>query len=272
MRGMPSMRRTQPQIGLLIAVLALFLSFSETLGKSAQTEAISANVKSSNLWAFFQAKTVRMTTVRTAAEELKLTRSALTDPAAKDAMDKQIEAWQKTAARYDQSRTPARAAKNSPQRAKEAERDRDLAMAKYHHYELASAAFQIGIVLASAAVVTSVIALAWLSGLLGLVGLGMLALGVFAPHAVHLFTQCASEPDCPSGKAERQAARSARLSAAFGKTSSAARRRRAAARHRPRPRKLARSKRPRSRHPSATLWLPTFAAIAAAIRTGESGW
>ncbi len=34
---------TNRRIGLVIAVLALFLSFSETLGKSAQTEAISAN-------------------------------------------------------------------------------------------------------------------------------------------------------------------------------------------------------------------------------------
>ena len=36
------------KIALLIAVLALFLSFSETLGKSAQTEAIDANVKSAD--------------------------------------------------------------------------------------------------------------------------------------------------------------------------------------------------------------------------------
>src|SRR5271170_8493237 len=84
------------RIALLIAVLALFLSFSETLGKSAQTEAISANVESSNLWAFFQAKTVRMTLVKTAAEELKVGAAAAGDPAAKTAMDQQIDAWQKT--------------------------------------------------------------------------------------------------------------------------------------------------------------------------------
>jgi Domain of unknown function (DUF4337) len=42
------------RIALLIAVLALFLSFSETFGKSAQTEAISANVEASDLWAFFR--------------------------------------------------------------------------------------------------------------------------------------------------------------------------------------------------------------------------
>jgi hypothetical protein len=177
---------TNRKIGLLIAVLALFLSFSETLGKSAQTEAISANVESSNLWAFFQAKTVRMTTVRTAAEELKLEQAAVTDPATKEAMDKQIDAWQKTAARYDSEPDTSEGRKQLAERAKEAEETRDLSMARYHNYELASAAFQIGIVLASAAVITSVIALAWLSGLLGVVGLGMLALGVFAPHAVHL--------------------------------------------------------------------------------------
>ena len=35
-----------------------------------------------------------------------------------------------------------------------AEHERDLAMARYHHYEVASAAFQIGIVLASATIIT----------------------------------------------------------------------------------------------------------------------
>jgi Domain of unknown function (DUF4337) len=174
------------KIALLIAVLALFLSFAETLGKSAQTEAISANVESSNLWAFFQAKTIRMTLVRTAAEELKLEAAGAGDPAAKEAMDKQVEAWQKTAARYESEPETSEGRKELSARARKAEETRDLAMAKYHHYELASAAFQIGIVLASAAVITEMIALAWLSGALGVAGLAILALGLFAPHAVSL--------------------------------------------------------------------------------------
>jgi len=177
---------TNRKIALVIAVLALFLSFSETLGKGAQTEAISANVESANLWAFFQAKTVRMTLVRTAAEELKLEAAATSDAATKTAMDKQIDAWQKTAARYDSEPETHEGRKELAARAKEAEESRDLAMAKYHHYELASAAFQIGIVLASAAVITGMIALVWLAGALGVAGLAVLALGVFAPHAVHL--------------------------------------------------------------------------------------
>jgi hypothetical protein len=174
------------KIALLIAVLALFLSFSETLGKSAQTEAISANVESSNLWAFFQAKTVRMTTVRTAAEELKLEEAVASDPATKAAMDKQIDAWQKTVARYDSEPETHEGRKELSARAKEAEENRDLSMAKYHHYELASAAFQIGIVLSSAAVITGAIALAWLAGALGVVGLAFLAFGLFAPHVMEL--------------------------------------------------------------------------------------
>jgi ABC-type nickel/cobalt efflux system permease component RcnA len=172
------------KIALVIAVLALFLSFSETLSKSAQTEAISANVESSNLWAFFQAKTVRMTTVRTAAEELKLEAIGANDPAAKAAMDKQIDAWQKTAARYDSEPETHEGRKELAERAKEAEETRDLSMAKYRHYEIASAAFQIGIVLCSAAVITGIVALAWFAGLLGVVGLGILSLGMFAPHLV----------------------------------------------------------------------------------------
>ena len=47
------------KIALLISVLALFLAFSETLGKSAQTSAITLNVTSNDLWSFFQAKTIR---------------------------------------------------------------------------------------------------------------------------------------------------------------------------------------------------------------------
>ena len=60
------------KIAILIAVIALCLALSETLGKGAQTELIAKNVEASNLWAFFQAKTIRRTVVQTAAEQAKL--------------------------------------------------------------------------------------------------------------------------------------------------------------------------------------------------------
>ena len=89
------------KIALLISVLALFLAFSETLGKSAQTTAITLNVTSNDLWAFFQAKTIRMTVVTTAAEQLQVVSDTTDNPAAKATMAKSIETWKKNAARYN---------------------------------------------------------------------------------------------------------------------------------------------------------------------------
>lgn len=175
------------KIALLIAVIALFLAFSETLGKSAQTAAISDNVEASNLWAFFQAKTIRMTTLTTAAETRKIDLATMADPAIKDATAKQIDAWQKTAARYNDEPETNEGRRQLAARAGAAEKKRDNALAKYHHYEVASAAFQIGIVLASATVITGMMALAWLAIGLAVAGVGFMGIALIAPHAVHLF-------------------------------------------------------------------------------------
>src|SRR5256714_13685275 len=78
---------------LLISVLALVLAFSETLGKAAQTAGLANNIEASNLWAFFQAKTIRQTVLRTAAEEIE---SGNPSEAAK----KQVAKWKDTAQRY----------------------------------------------------------------------------------------------------------------------------------------------------------------------------
>ena len=174
------------KIALLIAIIALCLALSETLGKGAQTESISKNVEASNLWAFFQAKSIRRTTVQTAAEQGKLSLGAAGDDAAKAAVQKQIDDWQKTAARYRSEPDTGEGTEQLSERAKHAEEERDLATAKYHHFELASAAFQIGIVLASATIITGILSLAWISGLLALAGIAFTALGVFVPHLLHL--------------------------------------------------------------------------------------
>jgi Domain of unknown function (DUF4337) len=114
------------KIALLISVLALFLAFSETLGKSAQSAAITDNVTANDLWAFFQAKTIRMTVLNTAAEQMQI--------------------------------------------------------------EVDRAAFQIGIVMASAEVITEMVVLGWLSVTIGTIGLALTGIGMWAPHALHFLT------------------------------------------------------------------------------------
>ena len=59
-------------------------------------------------------------------------------------------------------------------------------LARYHHYELASAAFQIGIVLASATVITGMVVLSYLAAGLGLVAITFMMIGLVAPHLIHL--------------------------------------------------------------------------------------
>jgi hypothetical protein len=174
------------KIALLIAVIALFLALSETLGKGAQTESISKNVEASNLWAFFQAKGIRRTIVQSISEHAKLTLGSNIDEIAKMELSRQIEDWQKTAARYRSEPETGEGTEQLANRAKQAEEDRNLAAAKYHHFEIASATFQIGIVLASATIITGMAALAWVAGLLALAGLVFTGIGLFAPYAVHL--------------------------------------------------------------------------------------
>ena len=178
--------RNNRKIALLISVIALCLAFSETLGKSAQTAAISDNVEAANLWAFFQAKTIRRTLVEAAAQEMTIGSLAVADEAAKAAMAKQIALWKSEAARYRSEPSTREGSTELAARAEEAEKKRDTALAKYHHYEFASAAYQIGIVLASAAVITSIVLLAYAAAGLGVIGLVFTGIGLFAPHSVHL--------------------------------------------------------------------------------------
>jgi uncharacterized protein DUF4337 len=172
------------KVALLISVLAVVLAFAETLGKGAQTNGLASNIEASNLWAFYQAKTIRMTTLRTAAEAAE---ADLAQGARKDALAKKIADWKSTAARYDSEPETGEGRKELMARAKVAESKRDRSMAAYHQYEMASALVQIAIVLASAHIITGVGALVWIAAALGLGGVAFCLIGFFAPMAIHLF-------------------------------------------------------------------------------------
>ncbi len=172
-------------IALLISVLALFLALGETLGKSAQTNAITFNVKASDLWAFYQAKTIRKYTIDTAVATMTVEMGRATDQAVKDTQQKQIDTWKNESKRLDDE--PGKdGRKQLMEQARKTEEERDVALAKYHNFEVSSAAFQIGIVLASATIITGMMALAWLAGAVGVVGLIFMGIGQFAPEMIHL--------------------------------------------------------------------------------------
>ncbi len=130
---------------LLIAVLALFLALVETGGKGAQTTALSANIEASDLWAFFQARTVRQTVVRTAAEMAPL----LADPARAAEVEAQVGRWRADERRWESEPEKGDGRRELAERAKAAERARDRAMAAHHLFEVGSGALQVAIVVAS---------------------------------------------------------------------------------------------------------------------------
>lgn len=172
------------KIAILISILALFLAISETVGKSAQTNALTYNIEASNLWAFYQAKTIRKTTMETAAEQMDVDLQLAKDPTVKTLLGDRVKGWRERAARYEsEPKADGRGEgrKELAERAKHAEELSHKAMEQYHKLEMASAAFQIAIVLASSYLITSAVFLLIGSLGLGVIGVLFTLVGIFAP-------------------------------------------------------------------------------------------
>lgn len=174
------------RIALLISVLALLLALAETGAKSQQTNALSYNVEAANLWAFFQARTIRQTMVTAVADLAELDRSVAQDAQTRATIERQQQAWRTNAQRWESEPDTGEGRRELSARARAAEAKRDRALSAYHMYEYGSAAFQVAIVLASASIVTAVPALALAGAGLGAVGALLSLLGWVAPTLIHL--------------------------------------------------------------------------------------
>ena len=168
---------------LMIIVLAALLAISEMAGKHAQTASIAYNIEANDLWAFYQARTIRSTILRTTSELAEL---LPTEPAPErfEARKARVAAWQKTADRYESDPASGEGRKELGERAKAVTALRDQKLNTYHDFEYSSAALQLAIVMASAAVLTELVLLEVVSAGLGLLGLGLALLGWFAPTLI----------------------------------------------------------------------------------------
>lgn len=164
------------KIALIIAILALFLAISETLSKSYQTEVLMKQIEASNLWSFYQAKSIRLTTTKIAHEAFEIVTTGLSKEGT--SLRKK---WADEIQRYESDEATKEGKREILERAKLAEEDRDLFSKKYRLMEIASGLLQVAIVLASASIITGVIALLWTSGALGLISFGFITSGIFFP-------------------------------------------------------------------------------------------
>lgn len=178
--------KTNKRVALLIALLALFLALSDLGGGNADNDAVELNVQSANLWAFYQAKTIRRTSTLLAAEEME-TRLPDASPEARAVMEKRIAEWRRNAERYETEPETGEGRRELMAKALQATRERDVQKARGDTFDVATALLQVSIVLASAAIITGAMALAIFAGGLGLIAGGLVAGAYFAPGLVTQF-------------------------------------------------------------------------------------
>jgi hypothetical protein len=172
-------------VALMIAVLALFLALSEAGAKKAEHHSTEKNIEASDLYNFYQARKVRMSLFETSEKAFEAISPIITDEKAKAGVEKQIGAWKAAAAKFENNpERPEDNLEKIQERAKEAGEARELWNKRLEHFEFASGALQISIVLASAAIISGVSALAWGAGVLGILGAVLMAFGYLAPNVL----------------------------------------------------------------------------------------
>lgn len=159
-------------IGVYVGILATLLAVCSMGGDNAAKDATRANIEASNTWAFFQAKNIRRSMFTVAADDLDLVLKANPGmPAeARVAMETKIKAYRADIERYTSDKKTNEGLDELFTKAKEIERDRDIALRKDPYFDVAQALLQIAIVLASVALIAGTNVLVYFSVLLGGIG------------------------------------------------------------------------------------------------------
>jgi hypothetical protein len=160
-------------IAIYIGVLAVILAIAGVGGGNATKDATARNIEASNTWAFFQAKNIRRHEIRLQVSEFEVllaTQPDLPQPA-RTMIDERIAKLKKDEARYTAEPQTGEGTEELSVRARELEKQRDLAMRKDPYFDYGQALLQIAIVLASVAIITGGTVLLGLSGILAAGGL-----------------------------------------------------------------------------------------------------
>ena len=147
---------------LTIAFMATLLALTSLGGGNAAEDMANNNIHASDTWAFYQAKSIRQTSLRVAADGLEadLRANPNMPPDAREFIQTKLEEYRATAARYedepdkDDPGDPLKGEgrKQLTARAKDYEAQREAASKQDPNFDFSEALFQIAIVLASVAI------------------------------------------------------------------------------------------------------------------------
>ena len=169
--------RFRNRAALLIAFLAAVLAIGGLGGGNATDDLLVNNIRASDAWAFYQAKNIRQTVYKIAAEEVE---AGLGGMAAdrQQAAQKRLQEYRATIARYDDE--PDASAPGDPlkgegkkqlmARAQSFEAARDKAAEQDNNFDLAEVALQLALVLGSVAILAVNRMILILSAALGVIG------------------------------------------------------------------------------------------------------
>lgn len=164
--------RFRQMAAITIAILAMLLAITALGGQNATKEAINQNVLASNFFNFYQAKNMRQAALVLAADEIEL--AWMRDPSlpedARAALRVKTEEYRKTIARYESEPETGEGKKELLMRARDHEAKRDRALKQDPYFDYAEALLQIAIVLISVSIVAEAIWLAYVGGMLGVLG------------------------------------------------------------------------------------------------------
>ena len=172
--------RFRDRAAMLIAILAMLLAVGSLGGGNVAEDMIHNNIKASDTWAFYQAKNVRQTQYRIAADQMEaqLAAGANLPPQVRADMEKTVESYRATIARYDDEPDPAaptdslrgEGKKQLSAQARSYESLRERAGAQDSNFDYSEVAFQLAIVLGSVAILALSRKVLYISIGLGVIG------------------------------------------------------------------------------------------------------
>jgi hypothetical protein len=150
---------------IIIAFMAMLLALTSLGGGNAAEDVANNNILASNTWAFYQAKSIRQTSLKVAADMLEAELKAKPDmPSDAHAfVQSKLDEYRKTVERYEDEPDkdePGNLLKGEGRRqltarAKDLEVKRDTAQKQDPNFDFAEALFQIAIVLASVSILAN---------------------------------------------------------------------------------------------------------------------
>ena len=175
---------------LIIAFMAMLLAITSLGGGNAGEDIMNNNIQASDTWAFYQAKSIRQTANKLAAEELEIEMKLRADqlsPETRQELERKIEQYKKTVERYEDEPDPndpnnplkGEGRKQLSAKAKDFEAQRDRAQQQDPNFDFSEALFQIAIVLASVAILATSRMILYVSLIAGLLATVLMLNGFF---------------------------------------------------------------------------------------------